>query len=282
MNLTFHKGTTVILSFGGVDSEFLVSAAEANQTYIEASNSTRTLFNNSLVKNTFVVGRSLANFSFTFYVESSGSVTRRLLQWMGFFEDSEDSYSLGLDDSTINFGTVYFKSEGTSYKVDKALVKEIQVSLNYKGILEITVTGEGNNLTTDTAPTVTINESQRSYRDEFFNSSLTVYGFNNINAVTLTITKEIRWTKQNDMFQSIYYYDSPYIESLAAGGTITLYKKDDTLTTSNTSINIEYGSFEIILPYCNTTERWVMQDIHKKAVDYKLLPSQSPINVIFN
>lgn len=287
MALTFQKGTKLLLTDGVNRYTLLVNSATASQTYVESSQSVKTLHAPTLVSRTFVTEKSTASLSFTCYV-SDGISESILLEWFGLVKDT-DKYRIQPTPTTEALTgskeklDIYIISDGTIYKLDTCIGQNISFQMSRKELLQLSITGVAKDLIeVNTLPTV---GNLYAQTNNFYNGTIVIPDFDGISSVTCELTREVNWLNQKSLFNlnEIYTADTPILNSFAISGSITKAKRDNNKTYKNsTLISISYGdTFKINLDSCNTTDRWGMESIHTVVTDYKLLPSSVDAYITF-
>lgn len=272
MAFTFQKGTTVIISNGTTSRELLVGSVSASQTYLEESRSVKTLHNPNNILDTYTNSKSPVSIEMECHLTRTDSL---LLEWFGFVKVS-GKYHILPAGTVLPVLDVYVKANGTTYKVSSAYATTLSIRMDKSDPLSITVSATGSNMTTvASAPSTNLT---RQTKTEFIHGSISVAGYSNVGGVTCEITKQITWTNDKTIHAimgGIHLSSRATCQDLAIGGSITNYKRDNSLGhTPITSIVIDYsGMFKLHFDKCKTLDRWDLTGhVHKKITDYKLLP----------
>jgi len=273
MAFTFQQGSTVIITDGTTSRELLVGSVSASQTYLEDSRSVKTIHNPNNVQDTFTNSKSPVTIDLSCHLTKTDKM---LLEWFGFIK-SGGKYHILPAGTVLPVLDVYIKSNGTIYKASSAYATTLSIKMDKTAPLSVSVSATASNLTTVQAIPTTVHTKQD--RAEFIHGSISIDGYSNVGGVTCEITKDISWTNDKTIhavLSGIYLNSKATCQDLAIGGSITNYKRDDTLGyMSDTSVVIDYdGLFKLSFDKCKTLDRWDLSgDIHRKVTDYKLLPT---------
>ena len=276
MALTFRHGTKLTMIYEGNRYQFLVNATVATQTYTESSQNVKTLHSPKLIERTFSTKKGLVNLSFTVYLSTTGVVERSILDWFNF-TDTGGNHIISPLVSNIGTADFYIEAEGTIYRIVNCVGENISFKLSNDTPLNIEVTSQGANMEqVSSIPETGVLVTQVGTRG-FYGAPVSVVGYPLLNAITCEITRSIDWAKKQSTHDigTIFINSTPIVTGLSVSGAITQYKTDDSNDyVPDSTITINYGdTFTIHLDSCNTTDRWAMQGIHMKQIDYKLLPS---------
>jgi hypothetical protein len=278
MALTFAKGTTVILFNGTASRELLVESITASQTFLEDSRSVKTLHVPNNVQDTFTNQKSAVSVEFSCLLTPTDSM---LFEWFGFSR-SGNRYNISPTNTNLPTLTLFIKSPGTTYKVSTVYATTLGFKLDPNNVLGVTVSATGSDLVTDIAPTPTT----RQTRSDFLHGSLNLIGHSRLAGITCEVSKEISWVEDktiHSILAGIHKSTKAICTGLAIGGSITNYKRDNTLGTSSGVVDLRYaGKFSIYLGACKFLDRWdLASDVHKKITDYKLLHTSTTNYVEF-
>ena len=268
--LTFQQGTKLIIDNGTDRYEILISSGSASQTFLENSQSVKTIHNPNVIDRTFSTEKGAVNVNFTCQL-SSDSV---LLEWFGF-EVSNGKHIINPNYNALKGYNVYLQANGTTYRVLDCIGQNISFSLSRGGVLQASVSAVASNLDiVSSIPSTGTLITQGT----FYNGAISIPGFPNLVSVTCEVTKEISWAGGKSIFDigSIYTQKNAVFKSMAISGSVTQNKVDNVNTTTEEDVPvlIKYGStFEINLASCSSTSRWDMGAIHKRVTDYKLQPT---------
>ncbi len=264
--------------FEGNRYEFLVNSATASQTFVESTRSVKTLHSPNTVDDTFTTKKSIVNVSFMVYLSKTGVVERSIFDWFDF-KASGPNHVINPVGIEVSRSDIYIEANGSIYRIVNCVGGALSFKLANTEILSLEVTAQGGNM--EEVPSIPETGSlvtQVGNRG-FYNASVSVDNYPLLNAITCEVSRDISWTKQQTTHDigSIFVNNLPILKSLSISGTITQYKTDDSNSYNpSNSITITYGdTFTIHLDDCNTTDRWAMQNIHMKQIDYKLLPSNA-------
>jgi hypothetical protein len=269
-NLTFEKGTTLLLDDGTRVFEYLVSKATASQTFTEGSRKVKTIHNPLILDDTYVTEKGRATLTFSVYLESS-ECSRFILEWFGFpYIDGKNILNLNRDLKTI---TGYIKSNGSTYKLSNCVAQTMSFIISPREVLRADITATCS-LLEDSASSPAATSAQNY--NNFYNSFIDIPSYPRVVSTTLEIVRDIDWLQQKSLHHlgSIYVSDTPIVSRLAIGGTIVVPKTDNAQVLNNdTPLLIKYGSILTVnLDHCNLTSRWEMGNYHTTNIDYKLLP----------
>lgn len=275
MAFTFQQGSTVILTDGTTNRELLVGSVSASQTYLEEARSVKTIHNPNNVQDTFTNSKSPVTLEFSCHLTKYDDM---LLEWFGFVK-SDGKFLILPAGTLLPILDVYIKSFGTTYKVEAAYATSMSIRMDKTAPLSVSISATGSNLiTVSSIPNL---PSSRQNNFDFIHGSITVAGYSSVGGVTCEITKDISWTNDKTIhaiMSGVYLNTKATCQDLAIGGSITNYKRDDSLGFTPVGvIDIEYeGIFKLYFDKCKTLDRWdLSSEVHKKITDYKLLPVAS-------
>jgi len=255
---------------GSVVRRFLISEASVSQTYQEERRSIRTIHNKNQIEDTFTNSKGEASVEFTVYLTKEDGV---LLSWFGM--GTLEPYKFFPDPfkEPLPFD-LYLVSNGALYKVSNVYCRTLSFNMSKSNPLSVSVSATGSNWEeVQSIPSVT--ESQES---SLFKVG-SISGIEDLAGISLELTRSIDWrnTKylQNALEGEIYTPQKITSENYSISGTITKYKKDDSLSHSIEGlVEFTYGDLiEVRLEPCKLLDRWETGDVHRKMTDFMALPN---------
>lgn len=272
MSLVFQRGSTLLLDNGSVSRRFLVSSASLSQTYLEERRSIRTIHNNTQIEDTNTNSKGEVSIEFEVNLTSNDGL---LFEWFGMPEATSKKYSIIPNQSLPSGFDLYLESNGATYKVTKVYPKNLSMKMDKEGPLRLAISATGANweqvLTSPTPLT-----SQTS--DNFIIGSLSGIS---LAGISLELSRSVSWINSKSVHDAvsgnIYTNKKMYSENYSVSGTITKYKRDDSLSHSlNGIVDFIYGdAMSVHLEPCKTLDRWSTDEVHRKMTDYMLLPTST-------
>lgn len=282
MSLVFQQGSTLVITNGQTSRELLVSSASISQTYLEESQSKRTIHNRMALANTFTNEKSDATAEFEVYLTEGDGL---LLEWAGLSPGQGGIYNFSWLDTIPTGWRIYLKRTGAIYEVINPIMQTMSFSFDFRQEpLKLSISALGSNWTEVTqidAPNLT----KQSY-DQFKTGVLDLAGYPYLAGFTLEFTKEIEWANnknlQTILSNTIHLKNTPTLSDIALSGTISLYKRDDSVDyIPSKTIDLMYGeSFRLYIPNARIMERWETAEVDMKREDFKAQPnSQAYIHI---
>lgn len=270
MSLVFQRGSTLVLEVGGVFRRFLVSSATINQTYQEERRSVRTIHNNTQIEDTSTNSKTNASLEFSLNLTKDDGI---LFQWFGMLESASKKYSIIPNRNPLQ-ANIYLETTTSLYKVDNVYPRTISLVMAKDGPIRVNVSATGSDWKEITYTNIPANTQMA---DSFFIGGIS--GINNLAGVTLELTRDITWvntkTVHDAVSGNIYTNNKMYSENYSVSGTITKYKRDNSLSHSlDGLVNFTYANgFLVNLEPCKLLDRWSTDEVHRKMTDYMLLPN---------
>lgn len=277
---TFKIGTKLTIELDDKLYEFVVRSASASQTFLEEERSVSTIHQRQTTTESFSVQKSPVNLNFEIYLSRTGTVESSVFSWFGFSK-TNGKHIIRTTDNAAKQATIYIQpGGGTMYRLKGCVGENISFTMSHKELLGISVTATGEDMdivnSIPSHPLVSQDILKGFYRSY---PAITNYE-RNLASVSLELTRSIQWTKPRTTHDigTIFTVGDPIIDSLAIAGSINQYRVSEDLPeyTSNETINIKYGVFEVNLQACSTMQRWdTGSDLHMMITDFKLLPSNN-------
>lgn len=275
MSLVFQQGSTLIITNGQASRELLVSSASISQTFLEESQSVKTIHNRKAIANTFTNEKSAANFDFDVYLTEDDGL---LLEWMGLTPGQGGIYNFNWLNDVPQGWTIYLKRTGGTYRLTNPVSLSTSFSFDFRANpLQLSISGTASNWTQ--VPTIVAPNLTKQQSSKFITGSLELAGYPYLAGFTLEYTKDVSWSDNKNIQKvlagNIHTPNLPLISDIALGGTISLYKRDDTLEyTPNTIIDFMYGEdFHLYISNARVLDRWETSEVDMKREDFKAQPS---------
>lgn len=287
--MIFSRGSKLHIIDGDTKYTYLISEASLTQNVREASYSRNTIHSTNLVDYSFADTKGPANISISMHL---GRDETYIFEWMGLVPVYSDtnivSYKIDPNyrQELSTAPTLYLESQGGTYKVPTAVLTTCSFSLGPKVVTSLSIGGQGSDLMlVDNVPVTPYTVTQNS--SSFYTSSLSVLGFEHLNAVTLEYTRDVSWKGYKGIHE-IGQVTTPYnpvVTRFALAGTITVYTSADNPTLIDSPdyrISITDTDFNYDLQSCMVSTRLnTTSAIHTTAIDFKLNPNDnSYINII--
>lgn len=279
MALTFTQGSTVILHNGTTSRKLLVESITASQTFLEDSRGVKTIQVPNNVQDTSSNSKSTVSLELSCHLTTSDSM---LLEWFGFVR-SGDRYLIQPAGTLVPVYTVYIVSGTTVYQVTNAYATTLSFKMDKERPLSVSISATGNNLTQIASAPI---PASTQINTEFMYGNLDVVGYSNIAGATCEISKTIAWINDKTIhaiMSGFYYSNKAVCDELAIGGSLTFYKRDDSLAYAKEApVDIRYNDkFRLSFDRCKLLDRWDLGgDVHKKITDYKLQATSGDAHIL--